>query len=132
MKTEEILKQVQELHVKLRKKKALLSEEIQKIDKVLGTNGGEFKSAIRGLTLKEAITEITKKTPKTKKQILSELISLGYQFSTTTPINSVNATLYLKGAFNNKNGYFSPLNRPSQNRELESTGSDTACSNKYE
>ena len=40
MKTEEILEQVQELHVKLRKKKALLSEEIQKIDKVLGTNGG--------------------------------------------------------------------------------------------
>jgi len=127
MKTEEILKQYQELHDSLKKKKSVLIEEIQKIDKVLSTNGGQLNSEKCGLTLKEAITEITNKTPKTKKQILSELISLGYHFSTTTPINSINATLYLKDTFNNKNGYFSPLNRPNQNRELESTESDAQC-----
>ncbi len=127
MKTEEILKQYQELHDSLKKKKSVLIEEIQKIDKALSTNGGQLNSEKCGLTLKEAITEITNKTPKTKKQILSELISLGYHFSTTTPINSINATLYLKDTFNNKNGYFSPLNRPNQNRELESTESDAQC-----
>ena len=112
MKTEEILKQYQELHDSLKKKKSVLIEEIQKIDKALSTNGGQLNSEKCDLTLKEAITEITNKTPKTKKQILSELISLGYHFSTTTPINSINATLYLKDTFNNKNGYFSPINRP--------------------
>ncbi|MDB4628282.1 hypothetical protein OAF81_00370 [bacterium] len=127
MKTEDILKQYQELHDSLKKKKSLLIEEIQKIDKALSTNGGQLGSEKCSLTLKEAITEITNKTPKTKKQILSELISLGYHFSTTTPINSINATLYLKDTFNNKNGYFSPLNNPNQNRELESTESDTQC-----
>ena len=127
MKTEEILKQYQELHDSLKKKKSVLIEEIQKIDKALSNNGGQLDSAKCGLTLKEAITEITNKTPKTKKQILSELISLGYHFTTATPINSINATLYMKGAFHNKNGYFSPLNRPSRNGELEPTESDKQC-----
>jgi hypothetical protein len=127
MKTEDILKQYLELHDSLKKQKSALLEEIQKIDKVLNTNGGQLNSRKCNLTLKEAITEITNKTPKTKKQILNELISLGYSFSTTTPINSVNATLYLKDAFNNENGYFSPLNSPRQNGELEPTESDTQC-----
>jgi hypothetical protein len=120
MKTEDILKQYMELHETLKKKKLVLIDEIQKIDKALSIKEGQLESGKCSLTLKEAITEITNKTPKTKKQILSELISLGYSFSTTTPINSVNATLYLKDAFNNENGYFSPLNRANQDRELES------------
>ena len=127
MKTEEILNQYEELHDSLKKKKSLLIEEIQKIDKALSSNGGQLGSGKCNLTLKEAITAITNKTPKTKKQILTELISLGYHFSTTTPINSVNATLYLKDTFNNNNGYFSPLKTPIQDRELEPTESDTQC-----
>jgi hypothetical protein len=127
MKTEEILKQYEELHDSLKKKKSLLIEEIQKIDKALSSNGGQLGSGKCNLTLKEAITAITNKTPKTKKQILTELISLGYHFSTSTPINSVNATLYLKDTFNNNNGYFSPLKTPIQDRELEPTESDTQC-----
>ena len=43
----------------------------------------------------------------------------GCFLSTTTPINSVNATLYLKYTFNNENGCFSPFNRSNQERELE-------------
>ncbi|MBT3596501.1 MAG: hypothetical protein HN505_11055 [Verrucomicrobia bacterium] len=127
MKTEEILQQYQELHNSLKKQKSVLLDEIQKIDKVLSANGGQLESGKCNMTLKEAITAITNKTPKTKKQILTELISLGYHFSTTTPINSINATLYLKDAFNNKNGYFSPLNSSNQDRELEPAESDTQC-----
>ncbi len=44
MKTEEILKQYQELHDSLKKKKSVLIEEIQKIDKALSTNGGQLNS----------------------------------------------------------------------------------------
>lgn len=127
MKTEDILKQYQELHDSLKIKKSALIQEIQKIDKALNTSKGQLNSEKCNLTLKEAITEITHKTPKTKKQILGELISMGYHFSTSTPINSVNATLYLKGAFSNENGYFSPLNKPNQNGELASTEPDTQC-----
>ena len=127
MKTEDILKQYMELHETLKKKKLVLIDEIQKIDKALSANGGQLESGKCNLTLKEAITAITNKTPKTKKQILTELISLGYHFSTSTPINSVNATLYLKDTFNNNNGYFSPLKTPIQDRELEPTESDTQC-----
>lgn len=127
MKTEDILKQYQELHDSLKIKKSALIQEIQKIDKALNTSKGQLSSEKCNLTLKEAITEITHKTPKTKKQILGELISMGYHFSTSTPINSVNATLYLKDTFSNKNGYFSPLNQPNQNRELVSTEPDTQC-----
>lgn len=61
------------------------------------------------LSLKEAITRVTKNKPLTKAEILEAIKKVGYKFAAQNPMNSLNVTLYTKGNFKNANGKFSPL-----------------------
>ena len=61
------------------------------------------------ISLKEAVARATKDKPLTKPEILEAIRKIGYRFSATNPMNSLNVTLYTKGNFKNKNGKFSPL-----------------------
>jgi cell division septum initiation protein DivIVA len=114
------VQQFLELRENLQKERSALVEKVQQIDEVLASSTIESKIQLGSkrlkqprqkrneMSLKEAVIKITSKAPKTKDEILSELDSMGYVFSSATPINSLNATLYSKGQFNNNKGYFSP------------------------
>ena len=60
------------------------------------------------LSLKAAITEVTKAKPLTKLEILTAVRKLGYQFGGAKPINSLNVVLYSNRQFKNSGGKFSP------------------------
>lgn len=52
------------------------------------------KSVAHPMPLKEAILKVTTKKPLTKQEIVEAVKALGYNFTTATPINSVNVVLY--------------------------------------
>lgn len=122
IRTKDRVHQFLELRENLEKERSNLIERVQQIDQVLetpiietrdqsGIKRSRFPRLRRNeVSLKEAVTKITKVKPRTKAEILRELKAIGYIFSSTTPINSLNATLYAKGQFKNDNGYFSPTN----------------------
>ena len=45
------------------------------------------------ISLREAIRRVTWERPLTRKEILDEVVKLGYKFSTKNPINSINQVL---------------------------------------
>ena len=117
------VQQFLELRKNLKQERMELVEQIKRIDDALASTMNEAKKqpnieslkqprAKRNkISLKNAVIKITTQKPRTKSEIMSALHDIGYVFSSATPINSLNATLYQKGQFINKKGYFSPAKR---------------------
>ncbi len=61
------------------------------------------------MSLKEAVTRVTRTKPMTRQEILEAIKKAGYKFTARDPMNSLSVTLYTKGNFKNQNGKFSPL-----------------------
>jgi len=60
-----------------------------------------------GLSLREAVVQVTRSRPLTKPEILEAVRRIGYKFSTSDPMNSLNAMLYAPAnKFRNKDGRF--------------------------
>ena len=71
-----------------------------------------------GLSLRDAVLQVTGKGPLNKEQILDAIKALGYRFSTNNPLNSLGVILYGKNPkFRNEGGRFSPINTAIANRE---------------
>ncbi len=64
------------------------------------------------ISLREAIRRVTWERPLTRKEILDEVVKLGYKFSTKNPINSINQVLYASKEFVNLGGKFMPKDSP--------------------
>ena len=107
----------------LRAEKAELEGRLEKINQALagapGSVGrrGRFGAGRRagggrrrnGLSLRAAVTQVTKNRPMTKAEILEAVQKVGYKFATKDPMNSLNAMLYAPAnKFRNKDGKFSP------------------------
>jgi hypothetical protein len=60
------------------------------------------------MSLREAIIQVTSAKPLTKEEILEAVKKIGYRFSTSKPLASINSHLYQKGAFVRHNGRFAP------------------------
>ena len=117
------VQQFLELRKNLKQERMELVEQIKRIDDALASTMSEAKkqpnieslkqprTKRNKISLKNAVIKITTQKPRTKIEIMSALNDIGYVFSSATPINSLNATLYSKGQFINKKGYFSPAKR---------------------
>jgi hypothetical protein len=107
----------------LRAEKAELEGRLEKINQALaGAPGGVGRRGRRGagrragagrrrngLSLRAAVTQVTKNRPMTKAEILDAVQKVGYKFATKDPLNSLNAMLYAPAnKFRNQNGKFSP------------------------
>jgi hypothetical protein len=67
-----------------------------------------FKKIRNPMSLRAAVTQVTKAKPLTKPEILAAIAKLGYRFTTKSPLNSLNVVLYSKNRFKKANGKFSP------------------------
>jgi len=114
------VKQFVTLRAALVNEKARLEARLVEIDRALGQTarpGSASKPADQAprqrahntMSLKEAITRVTKNKPLTKPEILEAIKKIGYRFAAKNPMNSLNVTLYTKGNFKNANRKFSPL-----------------------
>jgi hypothetical protein len=56
------------------------------------------------ITLRQAVTQVTKKGGLTKQEILAEVDKLGYRFAAKNPMISLNTLLYKSGKFKNQAG----------------------------
>lgn len=75
-----------------------------------GRRGGRRSS---GISLREAVLQVTSKGPLSKEDILERVKGLGYRFSTNNPLNSLGVILYGKNPkFKNEGGRFSPTGTP--------------------
>jgi hypothetical protein len=106
----------------LRAEKAELEGRLEKINQALaGAPGSVGRRGRRtgrragggrrrnGLSLRAAVTQVTKNRPMTKAEILEAVQKVGYKFATKDPMNSLNAMLYAPAnKFRNKDGKFSP------------------------
>lgn len=120
IKRKDPVRQFLELRENLKKERSELIERVQQIDEVLASTPTEDRNQFglkplkrskpkrNEMSLKDAVIKITSQNPMTKNEILRELDKMGYVFSSATPINSLNATLYSKGHFVNNRGHFSP------------------------
>jgi hypothetical protein len=132
---QDITTRIVQLHASLVKEKASLEQRLAVINKALRSIGGSVNSgpsvskapvAIavpkpgkRGgarrrldnpMPLKKAIIQVTKAKPLTKDEILAAVLKLGYKFTGSNPMNSINVHLYTKGQFKkHSGGRFSPL-----------------------
>ena len=72
--------------------------------------GGRGKRAKNPMSLREAVLLVTKDGALNKHDILDRVVKdVGYKFSASSPINSLNQILYNKKLFNNNGGKFSPV-----------------------
>ena len=104
----------------LRREKAELETRLAKIDEALAGAPGGARPARRGpraggrrrrngISLREAVTQVTKNRGLTKPEILQAIHRNGYRFATKDPMNSLNAMLYAPAnKFRNQDGKFSP------------------------
>jgi hypothetical protein len=111
------LKKYKALHESLQREKASLEERLAQINDALGVQdsatsavgtSGPRRKIRNKLSLKEAVTEVTKNKPLDKQEILQAIKKLGYRFTAKDPINSLNVVLYSKRQFKNDDGRFSP------------------------
>jgi hypothetical protein len=104
------IKQYLALRTALESERAALQKRLQEINAALGVamaaeqmannrTGGPVRLDTRGasLTMREAIAEVVKDSPKRIRQIVEEMTAMGYSFTTKNPINSVGAFLYGPG-----------------------------------
>lgn len=74
-----------------------------------GKRGSKNRRRSRNrLSLKAAVTQVTKAKPLSKPEILAAIKKLGYRFTAANPINSLNTVLYSNRQFKNLGGKFSP------------------------
>jgi hypothetical protein len=75
-----------------------------------GRGGRRGRRPSSGLSLRDAVLQVTASGPKTKDEILDGIEKLGYKFSTNNPKNSLGVILYgKKPRFKNDDGKFSPI-----------------------
>jgi|SRR4051812_219799 hypothetical protein len=106
----------------LAREKNRLEQRLQQIGQALGQpmpapsgaragsigTGRRGRPARGGLSLRDAVLQLTSRQPMTKEEILEGVQQLGYTFSTTNPLNSLGVILYGKNPrFKNENGRFS-------------------------
>ena len=96
-----------------------LVARLREIDQALGAMGLRASDAYYGprtptgrvrneMSLKEAVLKVIDGKALTKHDILDAVIRLGYQFSTSDPLNSLGVILYGKNPkFKNESGRFS-------------------------
>ena len=73
-----------------------------------GRGRGRGRRAGGGLSLREAVLQVTSGGPRTKEEILDGIKQLGYKFQTNNPLNSLGVILYGKNPrFKNDGGRFS-------------------------
>lgn len=104
---EEKLKTFLEKRDSLLQTRAKIVEKIREIDQLLGNSGAPPSFVIgqkrrrpkNEINLKQAITKALESGPKTRHEILDAVQSMGYQFSTNNPLNSLSAALYTNKAF---------------------------------
>ena len=119
------VKQFVALRAALAQEKARLETRLAEINRALGEGApartvtqsasapagprGRRSRASNTMSLKEAVTRVTRNKPMTRPEILEAIKKIGYKFTAKDPMNSLNVTLYTKGNFKNDNGKFSPL-----------------------
>ena len=96
-----------------------LIARLREIDEALGAMGLRGHDSYYGprtptgrarneMSLKEAVIKALEDKPRTKHEILDAVLGLGYQFSTSDPLNSLGVILYGKSPkFKNDGGKFS-------------------------
>ena len=115
------VKQFVALRTALTAEKARLEARLAEINRALGQGAPASRtiaeqSSARGgrvrakntMSLKEAVTRVTRNKPMTRNEILEAIRKIGYKFTAKDPMNSLNVTLYTKGNFKNDKGKFSP------------------------
>lgn len=129
------IKRYIDLRNSLLKEKATLENRLRQINSALGESGSisqpeqtttssiPTSSSRRrggrrpsgGLSLRDAVLQVTSRGPLTKEEILSAVKQLGYKFSTNNPLNSLGVILYGKAPkFKNDGGRFSPAGSASR------------------
>ena len=68
--------------------------------------GGYVRKNMKPLS--DYIYEATKDRALSRREILDEVVRLGYKFSSKDPLNSLSQTLYSSGKFEKSNGKFWP------------------------
>jgi hypothetical protein len=119
MKSTDALKEYVTLRDSIFAEREKLIIRLREMDEALGTMGLRGKDAYYGprtptgrvrneLSLKEAVLKVIEGKALTKHEVLDAVLSLGYQFSTDDPLNSLGVILYGKNPkFKNDNGKFS-------------------------
>ena len=115
------LKNFATLRHSLETERERISARLQAINAVLGdvptpvakaTQPVKVKKIARArneLSLKKAIIKVTTGKAMTKDEIFEAVKKMGYRFTTTKPLNSINVVLYgKKPKFKNTDGKFSP------------------------
>lgn len=118
------LRRYVDLRNSLTREKAQLEERLRQINQAIGDTtppagvrtpnaqsapARRGRPAASGLSLREAVLQVTSQRPMTKQEILDAIDKLGYRFSTNNPMNSLGVILYGKNPrFKNENGRFSP------------------------
>ena len=107
------LKQYVALRETLLKEKSALEARLEQISRALDLDGGAVERTAGGrvrnpMSLKIAVTRVTKGKALNKQEILAAIKKLGYRFSAKDPINSLNTVLYTGKVFKNQGGKFSP------------------------
>jgi hypothetical protein len=115
------LKQFIALRTSLTQEKARLESRLAEINRALGQASASVPRSIQApaagrasnaLSLREAVTQVTKDKALTKKQILEGIAKIGYKFTARDPMNSLNVALYTPGHFkNNGDGTFRALKK---------------------
>lgn len=118
MKKTDAVQQYVSLRAGLLREKAALQARLSQIDQALRgeqpVSTPVAKAARPGkrirnkISLKDAVTRVTRGKPLTKPEILAAIHKLGYRFNTALAVNSLNSVLYAKRQFKNENGKFSP------------------------
>ena len=71
--------------------------------------GRRGRTRRNGLSLREAVVQVTRSRALSKPEILQAVQKVGYKFATKDPMNSLNAMLYAPAnRFRNQNGRFAP------------------------
>ncbi|MEW6302609.1 MAG: hypothetical protein AB1705_04005 [Verrucomicrobiota bacterium] len=117
------LKKYVALRESLLKEKATLESRLAEVNAALGAEGsaraaaaapargrgrGGAKRAKNKISLKDAVIQVTSGKPLAKADILEAVRKIGYKFSTSDPMNSLNTVLYTGKVFKNTDGKFSP------------------------
>ncbi len=72
-----------------------------------GRDYGRTQRRVRNdMSLREAVRKVTAKKALTKEEILKAVGKLGYRFSSSDPIKSLNVVLYSNKQFKRSNGKF--------------------------
>lgn len=139
------LRRYVDLRNSLAREKAQLEERLSQINQALGETEAPApktasprqpasaprrgRPAKSGLSLREAVLEVTANGPMTKQEILDGVKALGYRFSTSNPMNSLGVILYGKNPkFKNEGGRFSPVGAgASSSRGATASGSTSGA-----